>query len=114
MSRLLPLALCLCAACAATTPAPRPAPDRSLPVVLGPDALRIARDLPVFDGHNDLPGELTALVKDGFDGCDISKPQPQFHTDIPRLLAGGVGAQFWSVYVPASTEKTGDAMERTL
>jgi membrane dipeptidase len=104
----------LCAACAATTPTPRAQVDRTQPVVLGADALRIARDLPVFDGHNDLPGELTELVRDGFEGCDLSKPQPQFHTDIPRLLQGGVGAQFWSVYVSASTEKTGDAMERTL
>ena len=24
------------------------------------------------------------------------------HTDLPRLAAGGIGAQFWSVYVPAS------------
>ena len=111
------LVVSLFAACAAPvrqSPPPPAAIDRARPVVLGPDALRIARDLPVFDGHNDLPGELTELVRDGFDGCDISKPQPQFHTDIPRLLAGGVGAQFWSVYVPASTEKTGDAFERTL
>ncbi|PZQ39209.1 MAG: membrane dipeptidase, partial [Phenylobacterium zucineum] len=26
----------------------------------------------------------------------------RLHTDIPRLRAGGVGGQFWSVYVPAS------------
>lgn len=23
------------------------------------------------------------------------------HTDLTRLLAGGVGGQFWSVYIPA-------------
>jgi membrane dipeptidase len=83
-------------------------------VVLGERALAIHASLPVFDGHNDLPGELRDLVRDGFDGCDIARPQPQFHTDIPRLLRGGVGAQFWSVYVPASTERTGDALELTL
>jgi membrane dipeptidase len=107
-----------CAAPTAVRPAAGPVdPDRPVvqgPVVLGPEALRIARDLPVFDGHNDLPGELTLLVRQGFDGCDLREPQPQFHTDIPRLFQGGVGAQFWSVYVSASTEKTGDALERTL
>jgi membrane dipeptidase len=36
------------------------------------------------------------------------------HTDIPRLKAGGVGAQFWSVYVPAETMKEGTALSDTL
>jgi len=84
------------------------------PVVLSARAKAIHADLPVFDGHNDLPGELRDLVAESFAGCDISKPQPQFHTDIPRLFEGGLGAQFWSVYVPASTEQTGDAMEKTI
>jgi membrane dipeptidase len=35
------------------------------------------------------------------DKLDITKPQPTIMTDIPRLRAGGVGGQFWSVYVPA-------------
>ena len=34
------------------------------------------------------------------DKLDIRKPQPSIMTDIPRLKAGGVGGQFWSVYVP--------------
>lgn len=56
---------------------------------------------PVFDGHNDLPW---ALRKTGYDlvATDIAQPQPQLHTDIPRLRAGGVGAQFWSVFVPGT------------
>ena len=36
------------------------------------------------------------------------------HTDIPRLRKGGVGAQFWSVYVPAETAKKGTALADTL
>jgi membrane dipeptidase len=35
-------------------------------------------------------------------------------TDIPRLRAGGVGAQFWSVYVPSSTRKDHSAVKKTL
>ena len=42
---------------------------------------------------------------------DIAAPVPFTHTDLPRLAAGGVGAQFWSVYVPA--ELDGDAAVAT-
>src|SRR5439155_10435436 len=40
--------------------------------------------------------------------------QPAMHTDIPRLRKGGVGAQFWSVYVPAETMRKGTALSDTL
>jgi membrane dipeptidase len=56
---------------------------------------------PVIDGHNDLAWELRKRVHYDFDRLDIARPQPSLHTDIPRLRAGGVGAQFWSVYVPS-------------
>src|SRR5437868_5073764 len=49
-----------------------------------------------------------------FDKRDIAQPQPKMHTDIPRLRAGGVKAQFWSVYVPAETAKKGTALNDTL
>ncbi|BCT78269.1 dipeptidase [Sinomonas cyclohexanicum] len=57
---------------------------------------------PVFDGHNDLPW---ALRQDfGYDvaAATLESGQPRLHTDIPRLRAGGVGAQFWSVFVPST------------
>ena len=38
---------------------------------------------------------------------NLATPVAGLHTDLPRLAAGGVGAQFWSVYVPASV--AGDA-----
>ena len=56
---------------------------------------------PVVDGHNDLAWELRKRVGYDFDRLDIARPQPDLQTDIPRLRAGGVGAQFWSVYVPS-------------
>ncbi len=58
-------------------------------------------DHPVFDGHNDLPWALRTKAGYDLDALDIAEPQPTLHTDIPRLRAGGVGAQFWSVYVPS-------------
>ncbi|MFI2189758.1 dipeptidase [Streptomyces sioyaensis] len=65
-----------------------------------------ARDLlarwPVVDGHNDLPWALREQVRYDLDRRDIATDQSaHLHTDLPRLRAGGVGAQFWSVYVRA-------------
>ncbi len=42
---------------------------------------------------------------------DLTAPVAFTHTDLPRLAAGGVGAQFWSVFVPA--ELAGDAAVAT-
>ena len=55
---------------------------------------------PVIDGHNDLASELRALSGYSVEGLDRLREDLQ--TDIPRLRAGGVGAQFWSVYVPST------------
>jgi membrane dipeptidase len=52
---------------------------------------------PVFDGHNDLPCALRETSGYSVEGLDTGRPD--LHTDLPRLRAGGVGAQFWSVYV---------------
>jgi len=66
---------------------------------------------PIIDGHNDLPMQLRALRSYGVAGLDAA--QPDFHTDIPRLRAGGVGAQFWSVYVPSDLPEP-DAVVATM
>jgi len=55
---------------------------------------------PVIDGHNDLATALRVTAGYSVDGLDGSRPELQ--TDIPRLRAGGVGGQFWSVYVPST------------
>jgi membrane dipeptidase len=67
------------------------------------EARRILRQVPLIDGHNDVPWQ---YLKRGtnFIGLDLARDtselKPTMHTDIPRLRAGGVGGQFWSVYVP--------------
>ena len=64
-----------------------------------------ARDLlrrtPVMDGHNDLPWALRELGRSDLAGVDLAAGIPDTQTDLPRLRAGGVGAQFWSVFVPS-------------
>jgi membrane dipeptidase len=64
-------------------------------------ARRLLRDAPVFDGHNDYPWQVRELAKGDLDALDLTRPQPDLMTDFGRLEAGGVGAQFWSVYVPS-------------
>ncbi len=65
----------------------------------------------MFDGHNDLPWALREAGESPARTIDIAQPLPSTHTDLPRLIAGGVGAQFWSVWVPA--ELDGDSAVRT-
>jgi membrane dipeptidase len=55
--------------------------------------------MPIIDGHNDLPMQLRGRYGYRVEGLD--EPRPELQTDIPRLRAGGVGGQFWSVYVPS-------------
>jgi membrane dipeptidase len=55
---------------------------------------------PVIDGHNDLPIAFYELCEYDLDAHDLSGPVPQLNTDIPRLRAGHVGGQFWSLWVP--------------
>lgn len=83
-------------------------------VVLTDEARRVHAAGWVFDGHNDLPWTMRRLANSSFDQADIREPQPQFHTDIARLRAGGVKAQFWSVFVPVNTALNGRAMIETL
>ncbi|MFF3752879.1 dipeptidase [Streptomyces sp. NPDC002018] len=57
-------------------------------------------EFPVVDGHNDLPWALREQVRYDLDRLDIAQDlSARLHTDIPRLRRGGVGGQFWSVYV---------------
>jgi membrane dipeptidase len=57
---------------------------------------------PVVDGHNDLLWALRDLNGYDFDAYDVGERQTRTHTDLPRLRDGGVGAQFWSVFVPCN------------
>ncbi|HSM52763.1 MAG TPA: membrane dipeptidase, partial [Erythrobacter sp.] len=77
---------------------------------------------PVFDGHNDAPMQLRdrfGNVISGFDFEDTThtgEGHPQgavMHTDLVRLRKGKVGAQYWSVYVPASLKEP-EAVQATI
>jgi membrane dipeptidase len=68
-------------------------------------ARNLHRQVPLIDGHNDYPWALRGLDPGRDLGkADISGSVPTLHTDIARLRHGGVGGQFWSVYVPSSMQ----------
>jgi membrane dipeptidase len=77
-------------------------------------AREILAKTPVIDSHNDLPSEILERAGGSLDAIDVAKPQPQLQTDIPRMRAGMMGAQFWSAYVENDSIKTGAALRVAL
>ena len=69
--------------------------DRTDPVPTPPDD-----DLAIVDGHNDLAWALRQLNRYDLEAYPVDVRQSRTRTDLVRLAEGGVGAQFWSVYVP--------------
>lgn len=85
----------------------------SAPIV-SKEAEKLHRTSIVIDGHNDLPEALRNKGASGFEKYDLTHPQPDFNTDIPRLRRGGVGAQFWVAFTEAATAKTNYSAHVTL
>jgi membrane dipeptidase len=74
---------------------------------------RVLRQTPVIDGHNDLAWEIRDTHGAKVESLDLAADTRPLQTDIPRLRKGRVGAQFWSVWIPA--DMTGPrAVEMTL
>ncbi|XP_054288246.1 dipeptidase 1-like isoform X3 [Macrosteles quadrilineatus] len=74
---------------------------------------RILSEVPLIDGHNDLPWNIRSFVHNQLAlfnfSVDLTEVDPWSrsnwsHTDLPRLRAGLVGAQFWSAYVPCGSQ----------
>jgi membrane dipeptidase len=83
---------------------------------------RILAKTPLIDGHNDLPWEIRERFKGRLSAFDLKSDTSQLPapageaalmTDIPRLRAGMVGGQFWSVWIPVETTGA-QAVETTL
>ncbi len=72
----------------------------------------ILQKVPLIDGHNDLPWIIRDKFQGHLDKVDLRKDtrllglETPMHTDIARLREGGVGAQFWSVYIPVEVTGT--------
>ena len=108
-SLALAIAAAALAACAASDSSPptdgAPASAERGPVLLTDRARALHASALVVDGHNDLPWQIRNLGNSSFDELDIAQPRPELHTDIARLREGGLGAQFWSVYVPSTSDQ---------
>jgi membrane dipeptidase len=83
---------------------------------------QVLAQTPLIDGHNDLPWEIRERFKSDLSAINLAADtshlplQPgeaALMTDIPRLRAGHVGAQFWSVWIPVSTQGF-EAVQMTL
>ena len=68
-------------------------------------AVRILRTVPLIDGHNDIPDAIRE--RGGVDSVNFAVSQPKLMSDVPRLRAGHVTAQFWAAYVPVTTMDSG-------
>lgn len=69
------------------------------------DIRELLRSVPLIDGHNDLAWQYRKCGNNvaAIDLAQDTRNCPEaLVTDIPRLRAGGVGGQFWAVYVPPS------------
>jgi membrane dipeptidase len=94
-------AICFMIATSALAADQAPAPEPDAATVA--EVRQLLREVPLIDGHNDLPWQYRKHSND-FSAIDLardtSKLSPKLVTDIPRLRLGGIGAQFWAVYVP--------------
>src|SRR5215216_4027933 len=88
-----------------TAPAAAQTPDAALA-----HARALLRSTPLIDGHNDLPWEIRRAEGHPRDvaAYDLRRPSPK-HTDLARLAAGQVGAQFWSIYIDGEMKDSGYA-----
>ena len=79
-----------------------------------PDRIvELLRSAPLLDCHNDLIWELRHARENG-EEPDVGASAPALQTDLPRLEAGGLRAQFWSVYVPSDFVDRHEAVTMTL
>ena len=83
---------------------------------------KVLLQTPLIDGHNDLPWEIRERFKSDVGAVNLAADtshlplepgQAALMTDIPRLRAGHLGAQFWSVWIPVSTQGF-EAVQMTL
>jgi membrane dipeptidase len=83
------------------------APGRHKRTVTDKEVMRVHKSAILIDTHNDVTSATVA-------GMDIGKPNPDHMTDLPRMRQGGMGAQFFAVYVAASYVEGNRSANRTL
>lgn len=88
------------------------------PAAISPALLKRAESLleqaPLIDTHNDLPTSIIEVSAGDLSKLDLSVRQPTLCADVPSLRAGRVGAQYWSVFVESSTQRTHISLHEAL
>lgn len=82
-------------------------PGRHKRTVTDAEVMRVHRSAILIDTHNDVTSATVA-------GLDIGKPNTDHMTDLSRMKKGGMGAQFFAVYVAASYVEGNHSAHRTL
>src|SRR6516165_9532361 len=85
----------------------RQPPGRQKRTVTDAEVMRVHQSAILIDTHNDVTSATVA-------GLDIGKPNTNHMTDIPRMKRGGMGAQFFAVYVAAAFVEGNHSANRTL
>ncbi|XP_064117062.1 dipeptidase 1-like [Macrobrachium nipponense] len=76
-------------------------------------AKRILRESPLIDGHNDVAMDIRSVVQNRLEEFPFDQNLTEIepwasrmacNTDLPRLRAGLLGGQFWSAFVPCSSQ----------
>ena len=83
------------------------APGRQKRTVTDAEVMRVHQSAILIDTHNDVTSSTVA-------GMDIGKPNTDHMTDLARMKQGGMGAQFFAVYVAASYVEGNHSANRTL
>lgn len=77
-------------------------------------AKALLQKAPLIDTHNDLPTMFIETKAGDLTTFDMNAVQPALCADIPRLRAGCVGVQYWSIYVSSGTQKTHTSLHQAL
>jgi membrane dipeptidase len=75
-------------------------------------AQRVLQEVPLVDGHNDLPSQLILQADGMLSHATLAEGDARFMTDLPRLKQGRLGAQFWSAWVAPETPADGAAYQQ--
>ncbi|MGH0119647.1 UNVERIFIED_CONTAM: hypothetical protein FKN15_058098 [Acipenser sinensis] len=75
-------------------------------------AERLMAETPLIDGHNDLPWQMRQLFNNELEKMDLNTLE-KTHTNIPKIKAGRLSAQFWAAYVPCESQYK-DAVRQTV
>ena len=77
-------------------------------------AKALLAEVPLIDGHNDLPTAMLEFFGGDLERVDLTRVQNELPADLPRLREGMVGGQFWAAYVDVSFIHSGGALRQAL